>query len=104
MYLEGTLELFGKSPRLHPVFGPAFTPYPLFQWYPQSKEILLYLRMKCWNSAFNAHGSGVIVQVGAAKIYVTIVEALKKKERQHETQFTTKIGGRTSLGPSYFVL
>jgi hypothetical protein len=28
------------------------------------------------------------------------VEALKKKEREDETQFTTKIGGKTSLGPS----
>jgi hypothetical protein len=27
------------------------------------------------------------------EIYVTAVEALKKKERQDETQFTTKIGG-----------
>jgi hypothetical protein len=33
-----TAELFVKSPCLHPVFGPAFTPYPLFQWYPQSKR------------------------------------------------------------------
>jgi len=38
------------------------------------------------------------------KIYVAAVEALKKKERQDETQFTTKIGGKTSLGPSYFAL
>jgi hypothetical protein len=38
------------------------------------------------------------------KIYVTAVEELKKKERHDETEFTTKIGGRTSLGPSYFVL
>ncbi len=63
--------------------------------------------MKCWNSIFNAQGSRVIlvvVQVGAVKIYVTAVEALRKKEREeYETQFTTKIGGktRTSLGPSY---
>jgi hypothetical protein len=28
----------------------------------------------------------------------------KKKERQDETQFITKIAGKTSLGPSYFVL
>jgi hypothetical protein len=34
----------------------SFTPYPLFQWYPQSEEILLNLNMKCWNSAFNARG------------------------------------------------
>jgi hypothetical protein len=38
------------------------------------------------------------------KIYVAAMEALKKKERGHETQFTTKIGGKTSLGPNYFVL
>jgi hypothetical protein len=41
------------------------------------------------------------------KIYVAAGEALrKKKERGDEThhQFTTKIGGKTSLDPSYFVL
>ncbi len=38
------------------------------------------------------------------KIYVAGVEALRKKERGDETQFTTKIGGKTSLGPGYFVL
>jgi len=46
----------------------------------------------------------IVVQVGAAKIYVAAVEALTKKERGDETQFTIKIGGKTSLGPSYFVL
>jgi len=63
--------------------------------------------MKCWNSAFNAQGSRliiVVVQVGAVKIYVAAVEALRKKERGDETQFITKIGGKTSLDPSYFVL
>jgi hypothetical protein len=36
------------------------------------------------------------------KIYAAAaaVEALRKKERQDETQFTTKIGGKTSLGSS----
>jgi hypothetical protein len=29
---------------------------------------------------------------------------LRKKERQDETKFTTIIGGKTSLGLSYFVL
>jgi predicted oxidoreductase (fatty acid repression mutant protein) len=46
--------------------------------------------MKCQNSAFNAQDSRVIiviVQVGAMKIYVAAVEALKKYERQDETQF-----------------
>jgi hypothetical protein len=28
----------------------------------------------------------------------------KKNERQDESQFITKIGGKTSLSPSYFVL
>jgi hypothetical protein len=97
-----------KVTRLHPVFGPAFTPYPLFQWYLQSKEILLNLSMKCWNSAFNAQDSRVtrvVVQVEPVRLYyAAAAEALRKSERQDETQFTTKIGGKTSLGPSYFVL
>jgi hypothetical protein len=50
------VELSVKSRSLHPVFGPAFTLYPLFQWYSQSKENLLNLSMKCWNSAFHAQG------------------------------------------------
>ncbi len=51
--------------------------------------------MKCWKSAFNAQGSKLIIvalQVGAVKIYAARVEALKKKERQGETHFTTKTG------------
>jgi hypothetical protein len=24
-------------------FGPPFTPYPLFQWYPQSKDVLHFI-------------------------------------------------------------
>jgi hypothetical protein len=38
--------------------------------------------MKCQNLAFNAQGSRVIIvvlQVGAMKIYVAALEALKKK-------------------------
>jgi hypothetical protein len=30
-----------KSPGLHPLFGPGFTASPHFQWYSQSKDILL---------------------------------------------------------------
>jgi hypothetical protein len=37
------LELSVMKPCLHTVFGP----YLLFQWYPQSKDILLNLSMKC---------------------------------------------------------
>jgi hypothetical protein len=62
-------------------------PYPLFQRYPQSKEIY-------YISSFNAQGLRVIiivVQIGAMKIYVTVVEAFRKNETQDETQFTTKI-------------
>jgi hypothetical protein len=59
--------------------------------------------VKCWTSAFSAQGLRLIiavVQVGAAKLYVTAVEAPGKRERGDETQFTTNIGGKTSLGPS----
>jgi hypothetical protein len=37
--------------------------------------------------------------VGAVKIYVGAAEALRKKERQDVTQFTTKICGKLSLDP-----
>jgi len=39
--------------------------------------------MKYWNSTLNAQGSRIIivlVQVGAVKIYVIVVQASKKKE------------------------
>jgi len=45
------IELSIKYRCLHPIFGPAFTPYPLFQ---QSKDILLNLSLKCCNSRQNA--------------------------------------------------
>jgi hypothetical protein len=38
------------------------------------------------------------------KIYVAAVAALWKKESQDEIQLPTKIGGKTSLGPSCFAL
>jgi hypothetical protein len=71
-----------ESPSVSPLISSAFTRYPLFQWHLQSKEILLNLGMKCWNSAFNAQGSRVsivVVQVGPVKIYVAAVEAVRKK-------------------------
>jgi len=40
----------------------------------------------------------VLLEVGV-RICVGAVEALRKKEREDETQFTTKIGGKISLGP-----
>jgi hypothetical protein len=46
----------------------------------------------------------VVLQVGAVKKkYVAAVQVLRKKERQDETQFTTKIGGKTNLDPNYFI-
>jgi hypothetical protein len=44
----------------------------------------------------------VVVHVGAVKIYVASVEAIRKKERQGETQCTTKIGGKFGLGSQLF--
>ncbi len=55
---------------------------------------MLRLSTKCSVSAFNAQGSrGIIVdvQVRAVKIYVAEVEALRKKERQGETQEPSKL-------------
>jgi hypothetical protein len=34
----------------------------------------------------------------------TSIYIAQEKERQGETQFTAKIGGKTSLGPRYLVL
>ncbi len=79
------MKLSIKSPSLSPPLLSAFTPYPLFEWYLQSNEILLNLSMKCWNSAFNAQGSRVIivvVQVGAVKIYVAAVEGAQGKRKE----------------------
>ncbi len=39
------------------LLSPPLPPYPLFQRYPQSKEILLNLSMKWWNSAFDAQSN-----------------------------------------------
>jgi hypothetical protein len=83
--VDGALVGAGSLwPCLYPVFGPPFTPYPLFQWYPQSKDILMNLSMKCSYSTFNAQGSRliiVVVQLGAVKIYVAAVEALRKNRK-----------------------
>jgi hypothetical protein len=46
-----------------------------------------------------------VAQVGAVKIYAAaaaVGATRREKERQQKTQFTTKIGEKTSLGPSYF--
>jgi hypothetical protein len=38
------------------------------------------------------------------KIYVVVVQVLRKKETHDEIQFATKIGGKTNLGSNYFLL
>jgi predicted oxidoreductase (fatty acid repression mutant protein) len=52
---------------------------------------------KMLNSAFNAQVSRVIIIVVqvAVKIYVAATEALRIKERQDESQFATKFGGKS---------
>jgi hypothetical protein len=72
---------------------------PLFSGICKSKDIFNKLSLKCCNSAFNAQDSRLITVVvqlvrSTVKIYVAAVEVvLRKKERQDETQFTTKIDG-----------
>jgi hypothetical protein len=46
--LDHIIELYLKSLSLHPVFGPPFTPYPHFQWYPQENDIICHLRPSCF--------------------------------------------------------
>jgi len=56
--------------------------------------------MKCWNSAFNAQGSRVIivvVHVGAVKIYVAAVEAARRSWKRKEgmkLSFPPKLVGK----------
>ncbi len=54
-------------------------------------------------SSFNAQGSRVIVHVRVMKIQVATMDMIRKKERHDETQFPTKIGGKTNLGPNYYL-
>ncbi len=68
---------------------------------------MLQLSMKCWNSAFNAPGSRlimVVVELGAVTICVAVVEALREKVRQDETQFTTKNDGFLSFIPRWMLM
>jgi hypothetical protein len=41
----------------------------------------------------------LVVPLGAVKIYTAAVKAVRKNERQDETQFTTKIDGFLSFTP-----
>jgi len=46
----------------------------------------------------------LVVQLGEVKIYVASVDALRRKEREDETQFTTKIGGFLSFIPCWMLM
>jgi hypothetical protein len=48
----------------------------------------------------------VVVQVGEVKIYVAADETRRsgKRKDRMKLKFITKIGGKTSLRPSYFIL
>ncbi len=76
-------------------------------------QIFYYIsiNMKCWNSAFNAQGSRLITVICSGRSSENICsssgrfKALKKKGKTRwNFSFTAKIGGKTSLGPSYLVL
>jgi len=54
--------------------------------------------MKCWKSAFNAQGSRLIIVA-----LQVVMETLKKKERQGETQFTTKIEVPPPLNANIYI-
>jgi hypothetical protein len=69
-----------------------------------SVEILLNLKMKWWNSAFNAQGSRVIiklVQVGASKnVCSRSGGAQGKRKERMKLNLSPKLV--VSLGPSFF--
>jgi hypothetical protein len=68
--------------------------HSLFQWYPQSNEILSNLSMKCWNAAFTAQGWRVfiiVVQVGAGKIYVAAMERPGKSKEGMKLSLPPKL-------------
>jgi hypothetical protein len=74
-------------------------------------QLFRFIRQQCCPQLYSTshppplwRNSSISPQSAELKIYVAAVEALKKKERQDEFQFTTKIGGKTSLVPSYFIL
>jgi hypothetical protein len=67
------------------LWAPPFTPYSLFQWYPQSNHILLNLSMKCWYSAFNARGSRLIIVVVQFRISENICSSSGGAQEKGQT-------------------
>jgi hypothetical protein len=82
-----TTEVIELSRKVTLSLGLLSPHIPSFQWYPQSKDILINFSTKFSNTqAFNAQGLRliiVVVQLGAVKIYICSSrgEALRKKER-----------------------
>jgi hypothetical protein len=92
VYMCYTLQISVKSRCLWASFHP-LTPLLVISAKEgnliKSQYEMLKLSTKRWISAFNVQGlRGIIeaVQVGAVKIYVAAVEALRKIERRGETQ------------------
>ncbi len=73
-----------------------FHTYMTYAW-----VLFLFLKLSIWCTRFKTSCS---TGRSSENIYVAAVEALQKKKRQDETQLTTKIVGKISLTPSYFVL
>ncbi len=92
-------KLFVKSPSLSP-------PIPLFEWYPQSKEIfiksqyeMLKLSIQC--TRFESNYSSCTGR-SSENICSSIEGAQRKGERGDETQFTTKIWWNNQFGSQIF--
>ncbi len=78
------------------------------------QQIFTIFRNKSWDFFLHLGFSGVnltnflvkfgliiiVVHIRRVKIYVAAVEELRKKERQDETQFTSKIDGFLSFNPA----
>ncbi len=77
-------------------------PFSKLAWSRHSEVFLfefgMEISIKCtWNWV-------EIISILDHNLFLISYEALRKKERRDETQFTTEIGAKTSLGPSYFLL
>jgi hypothetical protein len=55
--IASAIRVIHKVTLSSPCLWASLTTYPLFQWYLQSKDILINLSMKWWYSAFNPQGS-----------------------------------------------
>jgi hypothetical protein len=86
-------ELSVKSPCLHPIFGPTFT--PIFEWYPQSKEILLNLRFSIYCTRFETSYS--IICTGRCTRFETSYSIIcTGRCTRFETSYSIICTGRSS--------